>query len=108
MNYTNAVSEFEGNLPGTDSFLAVKQNMLALISSEPAHAAAFFQIYVHARNYVILHDDEAITADYAQRSKAQLLDYMKAIEAAIPLSAAALLEAMNQNIIHYLASDRPF
>ncbi len=108
MNLSHISDTFENSPAGTDAFLNVKQAMLALIASDSGHAAAYFVLYGHARNYVILHDDEAITTEFAQASKAQLLRYMRAIEAAIPAGPAAVLQALNGNVSDYLASSKPF
>jgi hypothetical protein len=108
MKLRQITEEFETSPAGTDAFAEVKKGMLSLIASDAPHAAAYFQVYGYARNYVILHDDEAIPPEFAQGSKVQLLSYMKAIEAAIPAGPAALLAALSANVVDYLNSSKPF
>jgi hypothetical protein len=108
MNFNQITQQFETSLPGTDAFLAVKLGTRTLMESDSGHAAAYFLVHVFARNYVILHDDEPITPDFAQASKAQLLKYMRAIDAALGQGEAALMAAMNQMVADYNASSRPF
>jgi hypothetical protein len=106
MNFSQVTDQFETTAPGTDAFLAVKEEMRSLIASDSARAAAYFLVYGFARSYVILHDDEDITVEYARTAKA--LQYMRLIEAAIPQDKKALLEAMNKIIVDYDSSREPF
>jgi hypothetical protein len=108
MNFSQANDQFEASAPGTDAFLGVKEQMRSLIASDPAHAAAYFLVQGFARSYVILHDDEDITVEFALAAKTQLLKYMRQIEAAIPHGEKSLLEAMNRIVVDYDASREPF
>src|SRR5258708_5012096 len=99
MNFSKVTSHFEESAPGTDAFLAVKEEMRSLIASDPSCAAAYFLVYGFARSYVILHDDEDISIEFARSAKAQLLKYMREIEAAIPGEEKSLLEAMNRIVL---------
>jgi hypothetical protein len=108
MNFSQVTDQFETSAPGTDAFLTVKEEMRSLIASDSARAAAYFLVYGFARSYVILHDDEDITVEYARTAKARLLQYMRLIEASIPLDEKSLLEAMNKIIVDYDSSREPF
>lgn len=100
MDFKTTIAEFAQSVPGTDAFLKVKQQSLALMGSDPGNASAYFLIYGFARSYVILHDDEGITAEVADSAQAQLLSYMKALEPVLG-HGQALLEAMNQIVLDY-------
>lgn len=107
MNFSQAADQFEANAPGTDAFLAVKDQMRALIASDSARAAAYFLVYGFARSYVILHDDEDITVEFALTAKTRLLKYMREIEVALN-EEKSLLDAMNKIVVDYDLSRQPF
>ncbi|MDQ0142068.1 hypothetical protein [Cupriavidus necator] len=100
MDFKTLTAEFAQTVPGTDAFLKVKQQSLALMNSDPGNAAAYFLIYGFARSYVILHDDEGITTEVANAAQAQLLGYMRALESELG-QGQALLEAMNRIVLDY-------
>lgn len=100
MDFKTITAEFAQSVPGTDAFLKVKQQSLALMKGDPGNAAAYFLIYGFARSYVILHDDEGITAEVANAAQAQLLGYMQALEPVLG-QGQALLGAMNQIVLDY-------
>ena len=50
MDFKTITTEFAQAVPGTDAFLKVKQQSLALINSDPRNAAAYFLIYGFARS----------------------------------------------------------
>lgn len=108
MNFRDLTTTFDASAPGTDAFLEVKRGTLALVRDDPDRAAAYFLIYGFARSYVILHDDEPITPDFANASKNQLLGYMRTVDAALDQGAEALLGALREIVNHYLHSGKPF
>jgi len=108
MHLSHIADEFEASAPGTDAFLAVKTHMHALMSSDPAHASAYYLLYGFARSYVILHDDEGVPSAFAEDAKRQLLGYMRQIDAAIPLGPAMLLDVMNGVVRDHDAASQAF
>lgn len=108
MNFSQVTTHFEASAPGTDAFLTVKEAMRSLITSDSAHAAAYFLVFGFSRSYVILHDDEDISIEFALSAKAQLLKYMRQIEAAIPHEEKLLLEALNGIVVDYDSSKKQF
>jgi hypothetical protein len=108
MKFSDLTNALESSVPGTDAFRAVKDGTHALIAEDAKRAAACFLIYGFARNYVILHDDEPITPQFADASKNQLLGYMRSLESAMAQDEAALLHAMNNIVQHYVKSSKPF
>lgn len=108
MNFSQVADQFAASAPGTDAFLIVKEQMRSLIASDPSRAAAYFLVYGFARSYVILHDDEDITVEFALAAKTRLLKYMRQIETAIPQDEKALLQAMSSIVVDYDSSRDPF
>ena len=100
MDFTTIITGFAQSAPGTDAFLQVKDQVLALIKSDPDNAAAYFLVYGFARSYVILHDDEGVTTEIASAAQEQLLSYMRAIEPVLG-DAKGLVDAMNQIVLDY-------
>jgi len=100
MDFKTITTDFAQSVPGTDAFLKVKQQSLALMKSDPNNASAYFLIYGFARSYVILHDDEGITTEVASAAQTQLLSYMQTIGPALG-NGQALLTAMNQIVLDY-------
>ncbi|MFS8932190.1 conserved protein of unknown function (plasmid) [Cupriavidus taiwanensis] len=101
MDFKTVTEQFASSVPGTDAFLKVKEQSLALMSADPDHAAAYFLVYGFARSYVILHDDEGITTDVANAAQAQLLGYMRSIEQSLSGGDKELLGAMNRIVLDY-------
>lgn len=101
MNFKTVTAEFAQSTPGTDAFLRVKEQALALMHADPQHAAAYSLIYGFARSYVILHDDEGITTDVADAAQLQLLGYMQTIDGCLDKDDRVLLDAMNRIVLDH-------
>ena len=106
---TEVIAQFENSLAGTDTYKVLKAACLNLIKQDPHHAAAYYPIFVFARSYVILYEEEAVTFETANKAKAQMLDYLKRIESALSSdSQEALLSSLNSIVLDYLQSERIF
>ena len=74
-----------------------------------AEQTALFLIYGFAKNYVLLYEDQAVTADFSNAAKTQLLTYMQQLNAALETQDKALiLERLNQVTQDYMLSSRVF
>ncbi|MFZ2289944.1 MAG: hypothetical protein WAV92_09775, partial [Halopseudomonas yangmingensis] len=70
---------------------------------------ALFLIYGFAKNYVLLYEDQAVTADFSNTAKTQLLTYMQQLNAALETQNKALiLKRLNQVTQDYMLSSRIF
>lgn len=66
-------------------------------------------IYGFAKNYVLLYEDQAITAEFAAKAKNQLLGYMQQLDTAIQTQdRATILNHLDQVTAHYMQSSRIF
>ena len=101
MNFSQLTEQFSASLPGTDAYVKVKETLRSLMKSDPQHAAAYFIIFGFARSYVILHDDEGLSIEFAESAKQQLLGYMHKVETALTQDTATLLQAMNEVVLDY-------
>lgn len=85
MTFSILLEQFQ-NLPfGTDAFKQLKINCESQIahSESDFEKTAIFIIYGFAKNYVLLYEDQAITAEFAAKAKNQLLGYMQQLDTAI-------------------------
>ncbi len=109
MNFTDLIKRFADQVPGTDSFLKVKEGALALISSDSDHAGAYFLIYGFARSYVLLYEDQGIDPAFAETAKTQLLSYMNRLNDAFKSgSPADVVAALNWIVLDYGRSGKIF
>jgi hypothetical protein len=109
MNFSELIQRFAAQVPGTDSFLKVKEGTLALISSDSEHAGAYFLIYGFARSYVILYEDQGIDPAFAETAKQQLLAYMNRLNDAFASGQAAdMVAAQNWIVLDYGRSGKIF
>ncbi|WP_420998138.1 hypothetical protein ACKI2N_033745 [Cupriavidus sp. 30B13] len=108
MTLETTLQQFQDSLPGTDAFVAVKNATRDLIDTDPAHAAAYFLLYGFARSYVLLYEDQAVTMDFAEAAKQELLGYMQGIAGALRAGDAALLAEMNRVVSAYQGGKKTF
>lgn len=111
MTFSAILEQFQ-NLPfGTDAFKQLKINCESQIahSESDFEKTAIFMIYGFAKNYVLLYEDQAITAEFASKAKSQLLEYMHQFNTALRTnSSQKILETYNQVTNHYMHSSRIF
>jgi len=111
MIFPTLLEQFQ-NLPfGTDAFKQLKINceQQIIYTEFSSEKTALFLIYNFAKNYVLLYEDQAITAEFASRAKTQLLSYMQQLSIAIQTEDnSTILDASNQVIQHYMNSSRVF
>ncbi|MBP2546422.1 hypothetical protein [Acinetobacter guillouiae] len=111
MTFSILLEQFQ-NLPfGTDAFKQLKINCESQIAHSEAdfEKTAIFMIYGFAKNYVLLYEDQAITAEFAAKAKNQLLGYMQQLDTAIQTQdRAIILNHLDQVTAHYMQSSRIF
>jgi hypothetical protein len=109
MSFNDVVRAFSEAVVCTDAYEELKHECLQLSKSDPDNAGAYFLIAGFARSYVLLHDEEAVPAEVAQRAQRQLVRYLEMVASAIADgSAYARLSALNAIVLDYTQSDRIF
>ncbi|WP_375739442.1 hypothetical protein [Pseudomonas boanensis] len=109
MKFSEMVAHFAEALPGTESFKLAKNDCEAIIRDEPSQAAAAFLIAGFCRTYVLLYEDQALSMEFAQRNKEQLLYYMRYLDHALGINDPVVAyQAINEVVQQYVASDRIF
>ena len=111
MNFQTILSSFKNQSTGTDAFKNLKNACEQYLkqSSNLNEKAAAYLIYGFARSYVILYEDEAVTTEFAQASKATLMNYMNHLnEALLTENHSIILCALNQVSNDYMQGSRVF
>lgn len=94
MTFDEEASRFAAAESGTDSFKLLYKAAFALMTQEPAHAAFYFVIGVAAHNYVLQYEDQGVTPEFADKSKAVVVGFNQRIAQALaspPLEGLRLL-----------------
>lgn len=79
MKFSDLSAEFEAALAGTNSFKSLYKEVIKLMNEDRSNAALYLPIVVAARAYVLRFEDQAISADLADRAKAILVGFNKKI-----------------------------
>ena len=111
MMFQSLFEQFQALPSGTDSFKQLKNHCEQQIKTTDLalEQTALFLIYVFAKNYVLLYEDQAVTADFSNAAKTQLLTYMQQLNAAFETQDKALiLDRLNQVTQDYMLSSRVF
>ena len=111
MMFQSLLEQFQALPSGTDSFKQLKNHCERQIKTADLalEQTALFLIYGFAKNYVLLYEDQAVTADFSNAAKTQLLTYMQQLNAALATQDKALiLERLNQVTQDYMHSSRVF
>lgn len=109
MNFSDITLAFAESIPGTDAFERIKNQTRALIDQDPPNACAYYLIYGFARSYVLLYEDQAVSPDFADGAKAQLLSYLRRIEESLVADDPNdMLATLSGIVSHYVNSKRVF
>ena len=111
MVFQSLLEQFQALPSGTDSYKKHKNHCEQQIKTAnlALEQTALFLIYGFAKNYVLLYEDQAVTAQFSNAAKTQLLTYMQQLNATLETQDKALiLERLNQVTQDYMLSSRVF
>lgn len=111
MIFPTLLKQFENLSSGSDAFKQLKNQCETHILNADAdlEKTTLFLIYGFAKNYVLLYEDQAVTAEFSAAAKTQLLGYMQQLNQAIETGDKALiLDSLNQVTADYMQSSRIF
>ena len=111
MTFQFLFEQFQALPSGSDSFKQVKNQCEQHIktANSALEQSALFLIYGFAKNYVLLYEDQAVTAEFSTAAKTQLLNYMQQLNTALQTQNKALiLDSLNHVTQHYMLSSRVF
>lgn len=111
MIFPTLLKQFQNLSNGSDAFKQLKNQCEAHIlnADSSLEKSTLFLIYGFAKNYVLLYEDQAVTAEFSAAAKTQLLGYMQQLNQAIETGDKALiLDSLNQVTADYMQSSRVF
>ncbi len=101
MNFQDAAEEFSRAESGTDSFKVLHKKVLQQMKIDPVNAGSYFVIGVAAHAYVLRYEDQGVTPEFADRSKATLVDFNTKIVRALASDAITRLRLQGEVAFDY-------
>jgi hypothetical protein len=101
MTFHEIAVQFEKSGGGTDDFKRLSREALDLMKSDSANAALYFVIGVAAHAYVLKYEDQAVTAELAEKAKAALVGFNEKISRALSADAATRLALLGEVASEY-------
>lgn len=109
MTFSDVINVFAKSLPGTDSYVKLRDAMQQLIQHDPNNASAYFLIFGFARTYVMLYEDQAISPQFAEDNQKLMLNYLSMINDALQQSDEKVrYQALNNVVNQYENSKKTF
>ncbi len=109
MTFSDVVKSFATSLPGTDTYVKLRQSMQTLVQNDPANASVYFLIFGFARTYVMLYEDQEVAPQFAEENQKLMLSYLTILEAALKKGdAQSVYSALNHVVNEYENSKKVF
>lgn len=111
MKFQTIFENFKGSANGTDAYkqLKVQCEQSLKNSDQQLEYSSLLLIYGFAKNYVLLYEDQAVTSEFAEKVKDQLVHYMSDLnKALLTRDSAKILDSLNSISKEYIASSRIF
>lgn len=109
MAFSEVVKSFAASLPGTDTYVKLRQAMQGLILEDPNNASVYFLIFGFARTYVMLYEDQEVSPQFAEDNQKLMLSYLHILDEALnKRDAANLYSALNRVVNEYANSKKVF
>ncbi|WP_392561441.1 hypothetical protein RHO12_09860 [Orbus sturtevantii] len=109
MAFSAVINIFANSLPGTDSYVKLRQAMQKLIQEDPSNAAVYFLVFGFARTYVMLYEDQEVSPQFAEDNQKLMLSYLNILDSALKKGdGASLYSALNCVVNEYENSKKVF
>jgi len=109
MAFSEVITTFATSLPGTDTYVKLRQAMQQLIQEDPSNAAIYFLIFGFARTYVMLYEDQEVSPQFAEDNQKLMLSYLNILDNALKTGDdASLYNALNRVVNEYENSKKVF
>ena len=92
---SDLTSDFEARNPGVASFETFAADCLAALKKDPANAAIYLLLALSARQIYDRFADQPLTVEFANESKARMLELAAKAEAALTQDAAGQIAVLN-------------
>ena len=101
MNFQEIAERFEQDNSGSESFKALFKGAFQTMQSDPENACLYFVVGVAARAYVRKYEDQAISAEFADRAKSIIVGYNGKVCQALVADPATRLRLLSEVAIDY-------
>jgi translation initiation factor 2B subunit (eIF-2B alpha/beta/delta family) len=109
MTFSEVIKIFATSLPGTDSYVKLRNAMRELIQEDPNNASVYFLIFGFARTYVMLYEDQEVSPQFAEDNQKVMLSYLNILDRALrEQSAESIYQALNKVVSEYENSKKVF
>ncbi|RKS86049.1 hypothetical protein DES39_1474 [Orbus hercynius] len=109
MTFSTVLNKFASSLPGTDTYVKLRQSMQTLIQEDPNNASVYFLVFGFARTYVMLYEDQEVSPQFAEDNQKLMLSYLHILDEALQKGdAASLYHALNRVVNEYENSKKVF
>lgn len=109
MKFSEVVESFSTSLPGTDTYVKLRQSMQTLVREDPANSSIYFLIFGFARTYVMLYEDQEISPQFAEENKKVMFSYLRILDEALKKkNENSAYNALNQVVNNYENSKKIF
>lgn len=111
MIFQSLFQQFQLLSSGTDAFKQLKNQCEYHIQHNEYNLekSGLFLIYTFSKNYVLLYEDQAVSSEFANQAKSQLIAYMQILNHAIlSQDKIQVLDAINHISAEYMQSSRIF
>lgn len=83
MNFSDTVERFKESLAGTDAFKALAKNCFELVKTDRENAGLYFVAGVAARAFVMRYEDQGLSSEFVESSKATMLGMCEKLVSAL-------------------------
>ena len=101
MNFQDIAKRFEQTNSGSESFKTLFKDAFQTMKSDPENASLYFVVGVAARAYVRKYEDQAISAEFADRAKSIIVGYNAKVCEALAADPATRLRLLSEVAIDY-------
>jgi len=101
MNFKDIADRFEHGNSGSESFKTLFKESFLAMQSDPENAGLYFVIGVAARAYVNTYEDQAVSAEFADRAKAIIVGYNAQVCQALAADPATRFRVASEVAMDY-------
>ncbi|GBU09950.1 hypothetical protein AwWohl_10880 [Gammaproteobacteria bacterium] len=108
MNFQEIATEFKESAPGTDSFKRLYKSCFEIMLLDPSNASLYFVIGIASQAYVVRYEDQAISNEFAEKSKKTLDIFIDKILIALKSDNEQKILILNEITSHYQLNNNDF
>ncbi|MFT3719687.1 hypothetical protein [Pseudorhodoferax sp.] len=101
MSFPEIAQRFAETSSGTDAFKVFYKEAFKLMQADPVNASLYFVPGIAAQSFVRNYEDQGITTEFADRSKAILVEFNAKIVQALASDPAERLRLLSEVALAY-------